>query len=474
MSLEANPSKVKIDPGPGTSKNIGKPSFKDDTECENIDCFKVELGNILIDRYQAIEELGRGKFSIVWLFWDYVGMKFVAIKITNKSYIHEADKEIEMLRRIHYYDENLDKTKKKIIDITNNFEVDDKTGIHKCIVYDEIGKDLYDIMITYYRQGFPKKYVKSIIRQVLEALCYLHIKCGIIHTDVKPENVLICLRNNHIRKKAEEATYTYLLNKKFNSSTESLTDSNSEESILTQEAATNFEGLSKKATEGEQKTLKKTHSKTNEKKVSSKEFKYSCQGVDSPKQTFNYLPWKDKVQCPEEELRYPWGDDMDIRLADFNCSRNVKYHNAGTIQTRSYRAPEVLIGAEYYTSVDIWSTACLAYELATGDVLFEIPEEIENFIDEFHLGIIMNILGNIPKTVRSLGKLSNIFFDDKGNLKNTKALESTTIEDKLIKVYHWSVNDAKEFANFLEIMLCYDPHARASAAECLRHPWLKN
>ena len=90
------------------------------------------------------------------------------------------------------------------------------------------------------------------------------------------------------------------------------------------------------------------------------------------------------------------------------------------------------------------------------------------------MGVIMNILGKIAKTVRSLGKLSNLFFDDEGNLKNIKTLESTTIKDKLIKVNHWSVKNAKEFANFLEIMLCYDPNARASAAECLRHPWLKN
>jgi len=42
---------------------------------------------------------------------------------------------------------------------------------------------------------------------VLEGLQYLHAKCQIIHTDIKPENVLICVDEAHIRKIAADATY---------------------------------------------------------------------------------------------------------------------------------------------------------------------------------------------------------------------------------------------------------------------------
>lgn len=34
-----------------------------------------------------------------------------------------------------------------------------------------------------------------VLWQVLQGLYYLHAKCGIIHTDIKPENILLCPNN---------------------------------------------------------------------------------------------------------------------------------------------------------------------------------------------------------------------------------------------------------------------------------------
>ena len=44
------------------------------------------------------------------------------------------------------------------------------------------------------------------MRQVLEGLDYLHTKCKIIHTDIKPENVLLVADEDLVRKMAFEAT----------------------------------------------------------------------------------------------------------------------------------------------------------------------------------------------------------------------------------------------------------------------------
>jgi serine/threonine-protein kinase SRPK3 len=40
-------------------------------------------------------------------------------------------------------------------------------------------------------RGIPMPLVKQITKQILLGLDYLHRECGIIHTDLKPENVLI-------------------------------------------------------------------------------------------------------------------------------------------------------------------------------------------------------------------------------------------------------------------------------------------
>lgn len=42
--------------------------------------------------------------------------------------------------------------------------------------------------------------------QVLQGLDYLHTKCKIIHTDIKPENILLEVEEVYVRRLAAEAT----------------------------------------------------------------------------------------------------------------------------------------------------------------------------------------------------------------------------------------------------------------------------
>ncbi len=41
--------------------------------------------------------------------------------------------------------------------------------------------------------------LKLSVVQVPEGLHYLHVKCQIIHTDIKPENILVCVDESYIR-----------------------------------------------------------------------------------------------------------------------------------------------------------------------------------------------------------------------------------------------------------------------------------
>lgn len=61
-----------------------------------------------------------------------------------------------------------------------------------------------------------------------------------------------------------------------------------------------------------------------------------------------------------------------LKLADFGLAKTYDFEMKLTsvVVTLWYRAPEVLLGMPYNSSVDIWSTACIIAELFTLAPLF--------------------------------------------------------------------------------------------------------
>ncbi|XP_029377885.1 SRSF protein kinase 2 isoform X2 [Echeneis naucrates] len=163
-----------------------------------------------------------------------------------------------------------------------------------------------------------------------------------------------------------------------------------------------------------------------------------------------------------------------VKIADLGNACWVHKHFTEDIQTRQYRSIEVLIGAGYSTPADIWSTACMAFELATGDYLFE-PHSGEDYSrDEDHIALIMELLGKVPRKVVAAGKYSREFFSKKGELRHITKLKPWSLFDVLVEKYGWSHEDAGHFTHFLLPMLEMVPEKRASAGDCLNHPWLNS
>jgi serine/threonine protein kinase len=184
------------------------------------------------------------------------------------------------------------------------------------------------------------------------------------------------------------------------------------------------------------------------------------------------------TSCPEKPLDRPDPVkevcDINIKIADLGNACWVHNHFTEDIQTRQYRSLEVLIGAGYGTPADIWSTACMAFELATGDYLFE-PHSGEDYSrDEDHLAHIIELLGAIPKHIATSGKYSRDYFNRKGELRHISKLKPWRLYDVLREKYSWSDEDGKSFADFLIPMLAFDPAKRATASDCLKHPWLNS
>ncbi|XP_075036506.1 SRSF protein kinase 1-like [Mixophyes fleayi] len=167
-------------------------------------------------------------------------------------------------------------------------------------------------------------------------------------------------------------------------------------------------------------------------------------------------------------------ENIKVKIADLGNACWVQKHFTEDIQTRQYRSLEVLIGSGYNTPADIWSTACMAFELATGDYLFE-PHSGEDYArDEDHIALIIELLGQIPRKLIAAGKHSMDFFTKKGDLKHISKLKPWGLAEVLKEKYEWSEEDASGFADFLLPMLELVPEKRATAAQCLCHPWLQS
>ena len=64
-------------------------------------------------------------------------------------------------------------------------------GRHMCMVFSMLGCNLLSVIKAYNYRGIPIPVVKNMIKGICKGLDFLHRKCQIIHTDLKPENVLL-------------------------------------------------------------------------------------------------------------------------------------------------------------------------------------------------------------------------------------------------------------------------------------------
>ena len=162
---------------------------------------------------------------------------------------------------------------------------------------------------------------------------------------------------------------------------------------------------------------------------------------------------------------------IQVKICDIGNACWFNHHFSTIIQTRQYRSPEVILGINYNESSDIWSLACIVFELITGDFLFN-PISSEDFCkNDSHLCKFMEICGKMPKNFVERGLYWKKYFDKDGKLKRIKDVRHFSLKNILVQKYHIKENEAQALVDFLMPMLEYYPEKRISARELLRHPW---
>ncbi|KAG6623596.1 CMGC/DYRK protein kinase [Phytophthora cinnamomi] len=158
-----------------------------------------------------------------------------------------------------------------------------------------------------------------------------------------------------------------------------------------------------------------------------------------------------------------------VKVIDFGSACFTTDELTSYVQSRSYRAPEVILGLLYDTKIDLWSLGCVIAEMYTGEVLFR------NDSEQTLLARILATIGPIPASLlddredlqNQLIDTGLFTVDHLGNGVLVASLQMPPLEAAV------HTKDP-EFLDFLRALLQIDPARRLSAREALAHKWLQH
>ncbi|CDH15663.1 related to Serine/threonine-protein kinase SKY1 [Zygosaccharomyces bailii ISA1307] len=522
-------------------------------------------------RYVLVRKLGWGHFSTVWLARDLrsVGVTtHVAMKIvrSDKVYSEAAQDENKLLKRIRSSTEQEHLGSRYILKLLDNFYHEGPNGEHIVMVFEVLGENLLALIKKYEHRGIPLVYVKQISKQLLLGLDYMHRKCGVIHTDIKPENVLMEIGDVEgivemvelmDKQKRDLKRFQRKCSQDFSSAVSPMgvpnansTNHNrirrdvsgtalemSSSSSLHQMvpgsrrprrhtvitgsqplpsplASANFKEMKNQFITGSMSSQQWQNSMASKSSLPSHttpgaEMNELSNSMDSATtarypgvpdavnggqinegqlanslSSFDISQSEDNVGTPSSNSptsgsvdtgrRNVDSNTIEIKIADLGNACWYDEHYTSSIQTREYRAPEVLLGAPWGCSADIWSAACLIFELITGDLLFE-PDEGHSYTkDDDHIAQIMELLGDLPHYLLAEGRYARTFFNSRRQLRNISKLKHWPLKNVLHEKYNFSLTESQDVADFLLPMLQMDPRKRADAGGLVNHPWLSD
>ncbi|KAF8199963.1 kinase-like domain-containing protein [Mycena galopus ATCC 62051] len=481
----------------------------------------VKIGDAFSDeRYVVVRKLGWGHFSTVWLTWDTKMKRHVALKVVKSAarYTETALDEIKLLQRLITSSTPNGALnhpgRSHVISFLDHFRHTGPNGTHVCMVFEVLGENLLGLVKRHQNKGVPMPIVKQIAKQVLLGLDYMHRCCGVIHTDIKPENVLIHIDDVESIIQAELA----LANASPSSSapkpkiigvppsqgrggnqtprtqssifvSQPLPSPKSSGSLNASYAAASGSadrwGLGMTRIENKSPITSSPSSELDLVSLS-----ISPKSLHPPQNGPSLLSQqaptaggsKSAVPPPhggamdvDSDERYANGlaDRITVKIADLGNATWTHHHFTDDIQTRQYRSPEVIVGAKWGTSADIWSVACVIFELITGgDYLFDPAKGSRYTKDDDHMAQIMELMGEVPKNISLGGKYSSEFFNRRGELRHISKLRFWPLDLVLHDKYLFPKPEADALASFLTPMLRLNSDKRAKASDLVHHNWL--
>ena len=384
------------------------------------------VSNIIYDEkndnlYLLIYKLGKGSYATVWFSIQLKG--FVNnIKTKKKIDLHhyalkvhnEEDYDEGMLEtKIDSYLSKNGKRSNLINYPKSHFVYDENIVI---VVYETALCSLYDFH-KIYKKNFEEEFVNKITPLLRESINFVH-DCGFIHADIKPENYLLMGTNklqndiyndilkfnimskisiiNILKKKINYENIIQIfkpvlkqllleLTSSFNLSDNILYDEDDSVHTDNNSSSSSYESYDEDDYSYEESEFYNTDCESYN--SSENEFTKEYDKFHINKILYEYYNEDNKSEDDIKNNNQQNNNDENyefikkylenpiIKLTDFGLMKK-QTDKCRTIQTRYYRAPEVLLGCKYDKNIDFWSLTCTIYELITGKILFDVEKNI--------------------------------------------------------------------------------------------------
>ncbi|KAK0473274.1 kinase-like domain-containing protein [Armillaria novae-zelandiae] len=476
------------------------------------------------NRYKVIRKLGWGHFSTVWLVKDAHLHRHSALKVVKSAgrYAETARDEIKLLSRVASFSPT-HAGRQHVVSFLDSFSHQGPEASHICIVFEPLGENLLALIERNKKHGVPRALVKVIAKQTLLGLQYLHDECDLVHTDIKPENILISIPDieAHISTELSQSPSPTsrrvgvplpsnirsgfaIRNQRSTRRCVQIFDS---QPLSSPSRSAGIHGLSmsfgalNSCQGGSGSGINSANgsftgpSLLAQRSADLRNGPARCDkganAVDNPLSS-----WKDKLgmyTCPWKEKASfslsssfksstsmhssdasPLPPPLSIKIADLGNATPSKKHYTEDIQTRQYRAPEAILGRkDWDVTADIWSVACVVFELLTAEYLFDPQGQGELFTkDDDHMAQIIELLGDFPLEAKLGGKYSRELFDHTGALRYIRSLKPWPLKRVMLEKYLYTERDATLLCDFLEPMLVVDMKQRSHARDMIDHRWL--
>ncbi|KFH40238.1 Serine/threonine-protein kinase-like protein [Hapsidospora chrysogenum ATCC 11550] len=390
------------------------------------------LGDQLNDRrYRVLHKLGWGGYSTVWAARDQHLGRYVAVKISvSERQSAQIDRQLHVMRTIatsslkHPGAESVTR-------LLDHFELDGPNGTHECLVLELLGPSVPAVLdVRFVDNRLPAKLAKKVARQTLLGLDYLHQ-----HAIGHGESLSRINYKKLTRLDLHTGNIAFTL---------PLTDSTSEDELAR---------ILGKPELGQVRRV-------NGEKLGSGIPEYLVRPSVYPL-SVSSLPDSVKI--------------VDYGESFFDAEPPATLHTPLAV-----RAPEIVFGDRFDHRVDLWSMACLVFELYTGQPPFDFgltPGTLIAQMEEF-------AADRLPERwIERANRLREPVgggTDQAGGKRDAALDTEQALQQWLEEVYfddgrkkaELSLEDIRKVGDLVRKMLWFEPSSRETASRLLTDTWL--